>query len=318
LFDRSLPVPLAIRQFRQAVKVHLAPHDIPLILLAGNHDTATCARGARPEFLARWQKSSTHHLLQAQGLAIFLNDSSYILRDATGNIIAAFLGLRFHGKTSAGRLQDLVKQERIKLFDGGSNAPRIALLHLLVKGVPLPVFDSRPEDLDPSGMFHYIGVGHWHQRLDLPDYHIFCPGATEHTSPMDWNHVPGYFSVRMRQDEEWLPHVEYRVLPGIRPKESVELSFPPDSTPTEADVRKLMLAHNRPGGIVRYQVQGAFPPNWDNLHQIVRESNNWLLKYYFVQKRVKQAGVSQKGDQLASFIEGPVKKSLQVKLDEFY
>src|SRR5271157_4930097 len=213
LFDRSLPDPLAIRQFRQACKRYLGPRKIPLILLAGNHDTAKSARGARPDFIARWQRSSTHSLLDAQGLATFLNDSAYVLRNESGEPIATFLGLRFCGKATASNLQELVAREHAILETRGEDIPRIALLHLLVKGVPLPVFDARPETIDPTRMFHYIGVGHWHQRLVLPAHSIYCPGATEHTSPMDWNHAPGFFSVTMHREEDWLPHVESRLLP---------------------------------------------------------------------------------------------------------
>ena len=105
IFDRSLPPPFAIRQFRHAYKAYLQPQHIPLVLLAGNHDTARCVRGAGSQFFGRWARNSTPALLHAQGLVTFLDDATFVLQHATGRRMAILLGLRFYGKHTPAHLR---------------------------------------------------------------------------------------------------------------------------------------------------------------------------------------------------------------------
>lgn len=261
-------------------------------------------------FHQKWKKSTTHHLLNEQRLGVFVDDALHIQNDASGSPLALIIGVRYHGDQTCTRLRELVTQSQGVMAQCRKSIPKIALLHLLVKGIPFHVFDFKPEDIDPGRIFDYIGIGHWHQRHENPAFNIYCPGATEHTSPLDWENKPGFFVVKMNRAENWRPHVKFVELPNIRPKIKAQIhvhSFDPDEN--VMTIRAAMQPYNQPGAIVRYHVTGLSPQITIKKKDFFL-ANNRTCWFYFSNQRNWQFK-SREHSHLV------MKHSMQAKLDEF-
>lgn len=251
LFHRPNPVPLGWKHFVTGCQRYLRPRRIPLYLSAGNHEVRRSYGANRPG-------ETIYDVIQLLGLGTFLDDAVHVHETADGTRQALLLGLRAHGTDTARQFQAVVRENRAVFQGACRDLPRVALLHCLTSGMGFRVHDVHDETLAEIGGFHYYGTGHWHHRYENARCGIFCPGATEHTSPMDWNNEPGFYHVTMPRETGWLPRARFVPLGNTRPKLRVPLHF--TRAPRATVYQRLvaaMRAHDVPGALVLYELTGT-------------------------------------------------------------
>ncbi len=250
LFNEPNPKPIALHQFISAFNDHIRPLNIPLVFSGGNHDVS----------LIRSQRAGGtiyHFLEKVIPYCYYVSDSYKIIESASKVPLVAIIGMRFQKHGIPDNLRAILEENKEKLDSLHGDIPLILMMHDYVSGMPVPP-DVEIDDIVRARPFNYIGVGHYHKQYTMPRLHVFCPGATEHTSSNDWDAKPGFFSVSMTKANKWNPEARFLKLDGIREKRRKPIKF--DNTPP-ADVitrlRAVMMENNIKGSINQFVLDGT-------------------------------------------------------------
>ena len=247
LFETAKP---QAPELRQAVKilVKLKEAEIPLILSQGNHDVSySRARrygGDILEFLSDLDI----------GVQYIQDELTYI--EINKEKVAQILAVNYYGKRTDKILQQLLKQysSEIESFKG----LKILMLHAFVQGMP-GATDVKLSTLKNVN-FDYIAVGHLHERWENKDYHIYCPGSTEHTSVSEWKQPKrGFYDVRnVYDDDQWISKVEFVTI-STRKKIEYTHKFKSTSVPEiREEAERFLQNKDEQDAILRFIFQGDY------------------------------------------------------------
>ncbi len=210
IFDRAIPPAPAIALLDETLHELTQVHDIPVILISGNHDSAErLAFGARQ--LAN-QNLHIMHSLEDSHQAIMLTAEG-----EKGQETAAIYGIPYHTPEAVRALYD----EPVKTFDAAhtllvnriiecpSNADfNVLLSHCFVDGAeacdserPLAIGGIDRVSASPMTTFDYVALGHLHGQQKRGYEHIRYSGSPMQYSFSEEHHNKSATLVTLTQDK---------------------------------------------------------------------------------------------------------------------
>ena len=283
LFEHAKPQP---PELRQAVIIleKLKQAGIPLILSQGNHDVSySRARrygGDILEFLSDLDI----------GLRYVQDEITYF--EVGEEKIALVLGVNYYGKRTDRILNQLLTKYSDEIND--FNGLKILMLHAFVQGMP-GVADVKLNTIIKSS-FDYVAVGHLHERWENPEYNIYCPGSTEHTSSSEWKQPErGLYDVRfVNKGGKWVSKIEY-VNIETRPKLIFHHEFQSLSVPEIREEAETFLINNDiEDAILRFVFTGNYEGkehpfiNLDHYRHVPKASLHTIIVSKFLEVEKNQ------------------------------
>ncbi len=218
LFEHFNPKPATLRKCIVILE-KLKLKNIPIFVSRGNHDVST----------SKFKRygGDVLDLLQDLSLINYIKDDVVIVKKE-GKEIALIAALGYYGKKSSQMLSLLL--EKHKTILSRNDLPKILMLHAFLEDM----ITKGGEDLKIYTLnrlnFDYIAIGHYHlqwpNNYKAPGNKIFCSGATEHRSSLEWKQsTRGFYYVecdKINNSFNITPEfIEY----NVRPKKRIVLDL---------------------------------------------------------------------------------------------
>jgi DNA repair exonuclease SbcCD nuclease subunit len=290
LFEQAKP---QAPELRQAVRIleKLKEANIPFILSQGNHDVSySRARrygGDILEFLADLDI----------GVKYVQDEVAFIEKENEDHSekLALILAVNYYGKRTDRILNQLLEANKdvLNSFTG----PKILMLHAFIQGMP-GTTDVRLRTI-AKGKFQYVGVGHLHEKWENPEYNIYCPGSTDHTSSSEWKQPErGFYDVRLfNRNNQWVPDIDYVTIP-TRAKHEFKYQFKSLSVPEIREEAEAFLINNDiEGAILRFIFSGSYDGkehpfiNLEKFRHVPKKSLHTIIVSKFLEAEKEQAHV---------------------------
>ncbi len=253
-------------ELRQALRIFnlYQKKEIPVFVTAGNHDSSYAS--------SKRDGGDVLSFLEDLGLINYITDDVVEVKDKN-EVIALITGLRYYGKRTPAKLQELVSKIKPKLEEY-PNVPHLLMLHTYLEGMGF-IHEISIYELAQLG-FDYIGVGHYHVPWEDAERKIFCPGSTEHRNSNDWE----ILERRIYVAESTLPKEKDNIVvkplnfPPIRPKNLITKNLGEINVKDAKTIISQTIQENdQEGAILHFTFNGKLildgtpVPNWGTFDQ---------------------------------------------------
>ena len=339
-YHSSSPSPTYQREFAGQIR-RLSRAGIPVVLVAGNHDT--------PGTFGRASSIDIFGTLEVENTYVFTRPRLEVVETKSGPVQVVgmpwpsrswMLAREEYRKLSDEELVERMEEVYARLVEGFAEKldvelPSVLVAHVMVRGAGLSGSErasvvGRDPSLLPSALanpaFTYVALGHVHRHQDLnrggrPP--LVYPGSLERINFGEEGEAKGFCLVRLeREGGGWKADYEFSEVPA-RSFVTVDVDVG-DSDPTDAIVDALR-ERELEGAVVRviYHVkEGKVLVDLGRVHKILRDKGIWKVAGIIPQvdrpERRPRAQISEELDlreALKRYIEGnPELKPLEEEL----